>query len=653
MNRIFFRSACLAVSATATVLAGCGVVFTTGKPGKLVNSAYEYSEKEQTALTYYLPKDMLEVTAQVDTKIVVGLEYPGGDETKAPVKKPAERSSKLEAFDVAVVTVADRARPFLLDAQSAGLYKNDSTFNVSESGLLESVNTKTTGAGGAVVQSVLKLAGEVLPFVQGRPSLNPSNALNIPQPAQSPQLSKNAVANALRGAYVRPRKDVPRASDSCGSPDATSDGAVRDFVRQYFGERIEMRFAFPKIPNRVQLKRDFCDTFAVQEARRGQLERSTAALDAATNPAAISGLTAKLRAQRAELDRASSASQAAREALNAAVAEVLVDEGVGTSLQSRTSKYVLDIESVPTLAEVQTLFSSNPTRDTVLRGLASLGKHRAEDLFEKTNSLVSLQVVQPLAGQADAQARSWAASHFEACKRGTSCIHFREPVLYSLNIATARFSGGATSNSDPIELQLPEDRLMLLVGVGSPIRAVDMPTNAWTKRDTVVTFNARGRLVSLQRNSGSSAEDASAAIQQGLRGGLTEYETSLTSIKDIGATRQAIALQPLEQQLAVAQKQLDVIKAQAALDATSANSQALIDASIANIERSLVEAQQQLVSAQNKLVSETAAGADHAGMHATEQANAALAAQIQQLKNEIELIKLKKEISELGNGASP
>jgi hypothetical protein len=157
----------------------------------------------------------------------------------------------------------------------------------------------------------------------------------------------------------------------------------------------------------------------------------------------------------------------------------------------------------------------------------------------------------------------------------------------------------------------------------------------------------------LQRNSGSSAEDASAAIQQGLRGGLTEYETSLTSIKNIGATRQAIALQPLEQQLAVAQKQLDVIKAQAALDATSANSQALIDASIANIEKSLVEAQQQLVSAQNKLVSETAAGADYAGTHATEQANAALAAQIQQLKNEIELIKLKKEISELGNGVSP
>jgi hypothetical protein len=155
-----------AAIASCVSLTGCGVLFTTGSPGKLdENKVVQYSTEELTAVTYYLPKDVLEVEAQIDSQVISSLEYPKGDESKTPVKKTESPISKLERFDASIVTIADRNKPFLIDANSPGFYKNDSSINVSESGLLESINTKTTGAGGAVVQNVLKLAGTVLPFV--------------------------------------------------------------------------------------------------------------------------------------------------------------------------------------------------------------------------------------------------------------------------------------------------------------------------------------------------------------------------------------------------------------------------------------------------------------------------------------------------------
>jgi hypothetical protein len=203
---------------------------------------------------------------------------------------------------------------------------------------------------------------------------------------------------------------------------------------------------------------------------------------------------------------------------------------------------------------------------------------------------------------------------------------------------------------DYLQLQPPEERLLLLIGAQSPVRALDLPVNRWTKRDTAITFNARGRVITLQRNAGSAAEDATAAVQQGLRSGVTEYETSLTSIKNIGETQNAIALQPLQQQVNAAQKQLELIKAQASLGAASSSWQALLDTALASIQKDLVTAQQGLVTAQNQLASASASAESFEETDAMAQLNAALAAQIQQLKNEIELLKLKSELEKLKSG---
>ena len=73
---------------------------------------------------------------------------------------------------------------------------------------------------------------------------------------------------------------------------------------------------------------------------------------------------------------------------------------------------------------------------------------------------------------------------------------------------------------------------------------------------------------------------------------------------------------------------------------------------MATIEKNLVTAQQQLLAAQNQLLKDTAAGENFEETNAMAVANAALAAQIQQLKNEIDLIKLKKDLAELQTGGS-
>lgn len=678
----------LILAALSSLVAGCGVVFTTGMPGREIQSltpapaatgqpaagtnghatsgmngggtngtaalagtvtavakpapTYEYSKDELTAVTYYLPKDVLQVTAQVDTKAVVSLKYDPSDNGQAPVMSEAKTTEKLEAFDASVTTVADRTKPFLIDANSPGFFKNDSTITVSEAGLLGSVNTKTAGAAGAVVQSVLKLAGTALPFLTGIPTPT-TPALDAPQTHKG---DKAAVENAMNAMRFRTDRAIGER-DSCDIPDDDKPNEViaREFSRQYFGNRIEMRFALVKLAERKRLKKEFCDTYRAQEKLRTQLASATAALAEQGEPARIRALSVKVRTLRDEFNRSAAAHDNARSALNAAVAAHLVGEGVGTKKETKVTKFVLDLSNLPAVRTVDDLaIKPKPTRKEVLEALKDARYSRARDLFDKTGSVISISVVQSLDGEA--RAASWAANRETQCKSRTACIYYREAVLYVLKIWTTEFVA-KEAGEVVIRFLPPEERLLLLVSAQSPVRALDLPTNMWTKRDTAIAFDARGRLVSLQRNTGSAAEDAFGAVQQAARGGITEYETSLASIKNINATKNAIELQPLEQKIALAQKQVDLLKVQASLDATSSNSQALIDTAVANIEKSLVEAQQQLIAAQNKLASDTAAGDVLAESTAMVQLNQALAAQIQQLKNEIELIKLKKDLADL------
>jgi len=537
--------------------------------------------------------------------------------------------------------------------------------------LLESVNAKTTGAGGSVVKNVLKLAGTVLPFVTGGAALPAAPALNVPDHKASDAVS------AIRGALImrdQGRRPAVKTTDpdSCapanignGTPDDTT---ARAFSEQYFGERAELRFALPKLSDHRRLKRDFCETFNNVVARKTQLDKATNDLAGESNKDRIKPATLKVSALRAEVDRAADAHKAARDAINTAVAELLAELGVGTVKKSSIRKFLLELEDIPGTAAANTLSQGPVTRaelDQLVTGMA-----RAKELLDKTRTVISYSAVQPLSAPAagvDGTAYSWAGSKHEACKTGLTkseaCVHYREPVLYSLSVWTTRklpkkeaaavaAAKGVAPATEYFQLQAPEERLLLLVDAKSPIRALDLPVNAWTKRDTAITFNARGRIVTLQRNSESSVADATGALQEGLRSGVTEYETSLKSIKTIDETEQAIALLPLQQQITVAQKQLELIKAQTSLGAASSSSQALLDTELATIEKNLVTVQQQLAAAQNQLLKDTAAGENFADSNAMAEANAALAAQLQQLKNEIDLIKLKRELTELQAGSS-
>lgn len=680
------RAGSVAFGAMMALLCGCGVVFTTGKPGTGTGTKYVYTEKELTALTYYLPKDVLEVVAQIDTQtsasIVYQLKKDGAgnpvldadgneipDKDKPPELKKATPVTKLANLDLSIVTIADRSKPFLIDANSAGFYKNDSAINVSEAGLLESVNTKTAGAAGTVVQNVLKLAGTVLPFLSGVPTVptGPTRDAVYETKQQGALQIQSALKTRDQPQRVVRGKEPDSCDDARMRTETPNDPEAKAFSEQYFGDRPELRFALPKLPDYWRLKRDFCETFKNLIARKTQLDDATNDLARESNKDRIKPATIKVQAMRSEANRATDAHKAARDAINTAVAEVLADLGVGTVKKSATRKFLLDQKEIPDTAEVLKLPSNAVPRDKIDQLVN--GKDRAKELFEKTGAVISYAAVQPLSAPAtdvDGTAYAWAGNKHETCTKGLTkseaCVHYREPILFSLSVWTSRklsdeeaaaVAGGVVPVPEYFQLQPPEERLLLLVGANSPTRAIDLPVNAWSKRDTAITFNARGRIVTLQRNSESSAADATGAIQEGLRSGLTEYQTSLTSIKTIGETKQAIALQPLQQQITAAQKQLELIKAQTSLGAASSSSQALLDTELATIEKNLITAQQQLVAAQNQLLKDTATGENFAEVNAVAEANAALATQIQQLKNEIDLIKLKKELAELQSGSSP
>jgi hypothetical protein len=453
---------------------------------------------------------------------------------------------------------------------------------------------------------------------------------------------------------------------------------VKAFTEQYFGDRIELRFALPALADRKRLKRDFCATFKLAEDRKSELNATSRALSGASGLDLVRSLTLRLRFQRSEVDRAVAAHQAARDALNAAVAEKLAEEGIGTVKNSTVRKFILDLESLPDTAtlekapaartsadpqdpcnpvainEKRDVFGPRPLAE--IENFVPVGTFAVpNELFTKTRTIVSLEAVQSNDSDLDNLARSWAKKEQKSCSKSftdaDSCVFYREPVLYKLNVwLVKKDPATSTDKLECVRLQPPQERLLLLVSANAPIRAIDLPANVWTKRDTAVTFNARGRLLSVQRNFGSAAEDSTAAVQQGIRGGVTEYETSLTSIKNIGATRNAIQLQPLEQQLAVAQKQLDLIKANTSLQAASSSSQALLDTELAGIEKSLLEAQQKLLAAQTQLTTDTAGAGDLDARLEQAAANAKVAAQIQDLKNQIDLLKLEKELKALREG---
>lgn len=655
----------------AALISGCGTAFI----GARVADTKE-SPKQQAALRYYLPEDVVEVIVTLErttSKRVTGT-------ADAPTVEVQESAVPVGAT-VNLQTIADTSTTYLLDATASALTKNNTALIISETGLLQSVNAKSTGTGGIVFDNVMKIAGTVLPLVNlatGKFSIPTSKAVEG-ETTHDIRSMGEGFRTQLGGLEWRDARTV-------GTAECTNETYL---FKNHFPNTPKFRYAFKDLVRKQELIANFCDTMKYLVVRRNAYRKALSELDGATSSVAVKALTSKVDKLRLEYDSAVTLHVAARTGITTAVEDALTAQGIGSKSERYTQRAIMHLSTLPARASLVSIQASAPAgstpdvADDLVRGAFRNAGHpplpdeskgaagqkesavlspEAFALFQSTGIIIAAE---PLSKGADADETGASKPAPAVCNVEsdvTPCVFYRTPRPYLLSAWTVQSVSGKNEQRKLIQ---SDSKVVDAIGDGSPAFAIALRDSTFTKRDTTLAFSTRGRLTGLTRDYGSAAEDASASIASGFTSGLSQYNTTLSSIKTIRATENELELQPLQQRLALAkaradlnlqpiqaqvaqaQQQLALIEQQTKLDAATQGQAASLQAQLTNIQNSLVAAQTQLVNSQTSL-----AGAEASATNAENQAELAasasmLQAQIKELQNEVDLLKLRQQLKEL------
>jgi hypothetical protein len=656
------------------LLSGCGTAFIGGRSS-------EADASDRAALHYYLPQDAVEVVVTLERTTLTGLrEGDGGPETFVKISTAAVGAT------VNLQTVADTSQSFVLDANATGLSKNNTALSVTETGLLQSVNAKSTGSGGVVFDNVMKIAGSVLPLVK----------------LANGQFDLSAVplaADPLEGVVKSSGSFLSRANPTAfvlldEEPEAgTCDEHI--LLTQFLSNSIEYRFAFARhLPNKTYLIAQFCESLATLKQRRKSYSDVLDQFEQATDGAVIGLLNTKLTRLRNEYTLAATAHLNAREAIIAAVTLALQNEGLGKKSEKFTQRAVFQLSTLPvpdvlhayrlttaqTDAEFRRLIQELHPATTQAPGAVAppppVFSVPMQQLFEATGIVVTAEPVgvPPLIRPADISDEGYVACRKSKTKKSSSpCVFYRASQPYLLTAWTTQKvpeesstgSNVAEQASEKLRLVQSDSKIVDAIPDTAEVLAIELRDSLFTKRDSTLTFTARGRLTAVARDYGSAAEDASSSISSGLTNGIAQYATTLTSLKTIRATendielqpltqqlavatqRSAIALQPVQAQVAMAQQQLAALNAQLSLQSTTAGKDTILKTQAANIDQLLAAAQVTLATSQASLVSAQTTAQQTEQQAALTASTAMLSAQISELQSELALLKLKQQLEEI------
>jgi hypothetical protein len=665
MKNLIWLSAA-ALGCTAIFISGCGTAFTGSR-----TEDTKGSPTNQAALHYFLPEDVVEVVATIERTTVTKL----GGTLASPVKETNETAAVAEAL-VNLQTVPDTSRSYLLDAAASALSRNNTAITITPTGLLRSVNAQTTGTGGVVFENAMKVAGSLLPLVNLASGALDTGTKTIElDPIAALRNSGNLFSNRIY-------QTVPFASIPLVAP----AGCGQVSVQRELPQTREYNYAFPNLPDKVRLVKDYCDSLVTLEARRQSYVAVLQAFDAATDAAQITTLDKKLSVLRSEYLFAVDTHAKAREAITAAVTKYIEGEGIGKKTSRYTQRVTLHISKMPD-AEVVAALNGQVAADeaafvALVDRITGLNPNVVR-LFKSTGVFVTSSPTGDPANDLEVAAIKDGVA--AACLLGKNdslpCVFYRSPRSYLLTAWTMQ---KILINAMPQVRLLPGDsKIVDAIADNAPTLAVELRDSTFTKRDSTLAFNERGRLTGLTRDYGSAAADASASIATGLSGGISQYQTTLTSLKTIRETENAIKLQPLQQQLAVAnargslelqplQQDLAMANAQAALDMQAVQSQvqlaqqqlallngqtslqsatqgqsAVLQTQLVNIQNSLATAQGQLVASQAALANAQASSSQSEAQAELAASASMLSARIKQLQNEISLLELEKKLEEI------
>lgn len=495
----------------AVVTGGCGAEVS----GRGTFGPDNAQSAPRDALRYYLAKDVL-VVEGVEAYRLIGqvTATTSNNVTNFSVKK--QRVFAGGRADVKVVTIADPSAFCTAEVKLGSASGDQFTIEVSDKGLLKSVNVTSESKIGDIVKNVAQAAATVAAFAA--------------------MMGQSDAEKAVQAKYDESKR---------GDYKAELAGASLDML-YLLHEKPEARALFAKT---ADLKR--------QIEKRREDRRKLEDTIAKASKADVEVLKGKLELIDAAIREAEAQRKATSEALDEMLRQFTKEKQIGDELKERAFSVVLELSDVPK----PELISDEMPKEKVAEALDKFPKMKA--LFDQTGVVFTLSpyplknanAAAPLAADAP-KGRFFYRPSYAA-------------VLSMYGLVTTRVANGPDRKDS---LRISSTKTVDLVSADAPTLSVAFESMAFADRKLQLGFDERGRLVKLDRQGTSSLAGASGALAQGLTTGRDQYAESLEKIVGIQQSQQTIQMSGITSEIEALKKKKELLDAQIALQGAQQNS---------------------------------------------------------------------------------
>ncbi|MDP9174569.1 MAG: hypothetical protein M3O30_11975 [Planctomycetota bacterium] len=517
------------ILSSSLLCAGCG-------PGLIANGPWPDKDNKlpSEGLAYYLPVDKIAVNATVTIKDQLTVDE------KLKLTTTHEQTSTAT---IAVTTVADSTKYFMLNIAPNGSKDQTLDIAVGPDGLLTSVNYLGTDRISETVSSIAKATADVAGTFVGA---------SLKAAAVDPDLVKTAFELTKLG--IKDKANISTSQPSTQQQydeDFASFKATPPLTIYFLAYSAGGMSLWDKRSNLdaklTQLIQNRIDTLsAAAKAAKDQIDVFNSQATALSNAVAIvQDQRDKMQTQfQAALDQF-----VADKHLGPAAANVVTVNSVlqiSDLANENDAKEVLD--DVPRL--VKRLSHSENT------SIASFSLEKNKPAWKLLQNTGVFLTIKP-----DNAASSVARDAPVPVNTNTARLAYRQAVPYVLTTYSLKIS--PNENLAKSQLTQTDQKIIPLISPDAPTLFIAYDSKAFSDQKLALTF-AQGRLTGVSQGATASAAKAAAGIASAIDTGLTTYGSALTQEQNNQKTEQAILANQLASQLATLQSQKSILDAQIA-----------------------------------------------------------------------------------------
>lgn len=539
-------------------------------------------------LRYHLAKDVIQVTA---TKVEKKARRP-----KSDLSGPEVESTTEVQANASLITVGDAEEYYVIDAKPGRWSDNLLAVKASGDGLLQSVNSESTGQTGEFLKGLGQIAG----IVAGAALLD--QAPGGPWPQENP----------CRPISGLPPELITRLFER------TANGGVSDPEPSALPRGRTARLFILSEQSACELWQKL--ELAAYESELQRLERGNIAAQLRTaDPKGIADLKKKM------------------EATDLALAALAHDREVWlTAFRGGLEDFEKRFEFGTTTTTTKNTFDFDPSElppDTIMEGQGlledRLRTHRwtkAAELYKLAHSVITRHPIgEKASADLTAPQDQSAIAGCEGTKPGNAVRLFyrqSEPAMVTVHAP------------DDQGVLVAKTREMMQLLNRRTTHCVEFAESGFSTRKLKLEMDARGRVTLLDRSSTSEAKGASGAIAGALTAARDTYADTLTKVVSIQENARKIALNDLEMQLARLKKEKEIADADAGLLGALASRESTLEQQRLAAELAVLQARLNLESAQVTYADALVA--------------AELKAEIERLKQQLELLKAQLALQAAG-----